>query len=514
MLVYLGGPILPDRLGETSMLKRLLVLCTTLMLWSASAEAQSTSPPPSSEAEPLAVHERIDRVERGLTTPVVIRGAPDQNMMLKDRMAFHQVPAVSIAVINNGQVEWARAYGMADAAGDRPATVNTLFQAGSISKSVAAIGALRLAAQGKLILDEDANSQLTSWKIPDNEFTQAKAVTLRMLLNHSAGMTVHGYNGYAQDETAPTLEQTLDGVAPANSDSVRVDLVPGSAWRYSGGGYEIVQLMMTEASGSPFERYMQTEVLDRLGMSQSTFAPLLPPVSRALAATAYESDGRAVPGRWRVYPESAAAGLWSTPSDLARVVIAVQQAEAGASGILPQSLASLMLTRGLGQYGLGFYVEDLGTRTSFGHSGGTKGFRSQLYGYTQSGQGVVVMTNSDNGAALIAEILGSIAEEYEWPEFQAIEKVAVPGDAILNSQYAGDYLLLDKPVHIIAAGDRLHFQSDLFGAKPMEMFAESQMAFFMTAQDMSIRFERGDKGAVTGFNLFRGANVYTAVRAQ
>lgn len=513
--MQLRRPILPNRLGETSMLKHLLLPCTALMLWSVCAEAQSTSPLPSNEAERLAVQDRIDRVERGLTTPVVIRGAPGQKMTLKDRMAFHQVPAVSIAVINNGQIEWARAYGMADAAGDRPATVNTLFQAGSISKSVAAIGALRLAEQGRLTLDEEANSQLVSWKIPENEFTQVKAVTLRMLLNHSAGMTVHGYNGYAQDEAAPTLEQTLDGVAPANSDPVRVDLVPGSTWRYSGGGYEIVQLMMTEASGSPFERYMQTEVLDRLGMSQSTFAPILPPVSRAHAATAYESDGRAVPGQWRVYPESAAAGLWSTPSDLARIVIAVQQAEAGASSsILPHSLASLMLTRGLGQYGLGFYVEDLGARTSFGHSGGTRGFRSQLYGYTQSGQGVVVMTNSDNGAALIAEILGSIAEEYGWPEFQAIEKVAAPGDATLNSQYAGDYLLLDQPVHIIAAGDRLHFQSDLFGAKPMEMFAESQTAFFMTAQDMSIRFERDDEGAVTGFSLFRGANVYTGARGQ
>lgn len=497
------------------MIKHLLLPYATLMLWSVGAEAQSTSLPTSNEAERLAIHDRIDRVERGLTTPVVIRGAPGQKMTLQDRMAFHQVPAVSIAVINNGQVEWARAYGMADAAGDRPATVNTLFQAGSISKSVTAIGALRLAEQGKLILDEDANRQLVSWKIPENEFTRAKAVTLRMLLNHSAGMTVHGYNGYAQDEAAPTLEQVLDGIAPANSEPVRVDLVPGSMWRYSGGGYEIVQLMMTEASGSPFERYMQTEVLDRLGMSQSMFAPQLPPVARTLAATAYESDGRAVSGQWRIYPESAAAGLWSTPSDLARIVIAVQQAEAGASGsILPHSLASLMLTRGLGQYGLGFYVEDLGDRASFSHSGGTKGFRSQLYGYTQSGQGVVVMTNSDNGAALIAEILGSIAEEYGWPEFQAFEKVAMPGDATLNNQYAGDYLLLGQPVHILAEGDRLYFQSELFGARPMEMFAESQAAFFMTAQDMSIRFERGDEGSVTGFRLFRGANVYTGARGQ
>ncbi|WP_084445864.1 serine hydrolase domain-containing protein [Sphingomonas sp. TDK1] len=492
-----------------------LLTCAALLLWSPCATAQESHPSASDEVPPSAVQARIGRVEQGLSAPVVIKGAPDQKMALAERMAFYQVPAVSIALINNGRIEWARAYGMADIASQRPATTKTLFQAGSISKAITAIGALRLVEQGKLSLDEEANRQLIAWKIPQNDLARQKAITLRMLLNHSAGLTVHGFMGYAQGQALPTLVQVLDGVPPANSDPVRVDLVPGSAWRYSGGGYTVVQVMMSEASGQPFDRYMQAAVLDRMGMSESSFAVPLPDTRRDLAATAYVGAGTAIAGRWHNYPESAAAGLWTTPSDLARVVLEVQKAEAGKSdAVLSRAMTTTMLTRGLGEYGLGFFVETLGDRTSFSHSGGTMGFRSQLYGYTRAGQGAIVMTNSDTGAALIAEILSSIAAEYGWPDFKVVEKAALPGDAAVNMQVAGDYQLLDLPAHVIAEGDRLYFQSQLFGAKRMEMFAESKASFFMTAQDMSIRFERGNDGAITGFALLRGENTYPAKRMR
>lgn len=497
------------------MLKNLLLPCAAFLLWSAAAQAQPTR---SSAADtPPALQARIVRVEQGLSTPVVVKGAPDQKMALADRMAFHQVPAVSIALINNGRIEWARAYGLADVARRRPATVTTLFQAGSISKTLTAIGALRMVEQSKLSLDEDADRQLAAWKISQNEFTRDKAVTLRMLLNHSAGATVHGFDGYGPGQAMPTLLQVLDGAPPANSEPVRIDQVPGSAWRYSGGGYSVVQLMMGEASGQPFDRYMKTAVLDRLGMVQSTFAVPLPRAWRELAATAYDGSGKAVAGQWHNYPESAAAGLWSTPSDLARVVLAVQQAEAGTSEkILSRRMASLMLTRGLGEYGLGLFVEDLGDRTSFGHEGGTEGYRSQLYGYTRSGQGVVVMTNSNNGGALINEILCSVAAEYGWPEFKVIEKVAIAPDAAANRQAAGNYQLLGKDAHIVAEGDHLYFQSDLFGAKRMELLPQSDTEFFMTAQEMSVRLDRdGDgDGAIVGFSLLRGTNTYPAKRIR
>lgn len=491
-----------------------LLSCAALALWSLCAQAQTLSAPVE-DAAASALQARIARVEQGLSTRIVVKGAPGRKRGLSERMAFHRVPAVSIALINEGRVEWARAYGVADTVGRRPVDTDTLFQAVSISKSVSAIGALRLVERGRLALDGDANRQLASWQIPQSPYTRQRAVSLRMLLNHSAGTNVHGYDGYAPGQTLPSLLQVLNGAAPANSEPVRVDLAPASAWRYSGGGYSIVQLMMSEASGQSFDRYMKDAVLDPLGMSSSTFAAPLPDTWRDRAASAHDGSGQAIAGGSRVYPESAPAGLWTTPSDLVRLVIEVQRAESGRSErLLSRGMASTMLTRGLGEYGLGFFVENLGDRTSFGHSGGTAGFRAQLYGYTRSGQGVVVMTNSDNGAALIDEILCSIAAEYGWPEFQVIEKTAIAGDAAANRKLAGDYRLMDKPTHVIADGEHLYFQSELFGDKRMELFPESETRFFMTEQDMSVRFELSDKGTASGFSLIRGASTYSGTKQK
>nr|WP_279158790.1 serine hydrolase [Pseudomonas corrugata] len=461
--------------------------------------------------------DRIARVESGLSTPVVIRGAGGGKMDLRERMAFHKVPAVSIALIENGRVEWARAYGTVSADGEppRPATVDTLFQAASVSKPVSALGAMQLVQQGALSLDAPANDQLHAWKIPDNAFTRATPPTLRMLLNHNAGTTVHGYFGYPQGTALPSLLQVLDGAPPADSDPVRVDVQPGTLWRYSGGGFSVVQLMVTEATGQSFGQYMQRAVLDPLGMTHSTFDVDLSPRQRALAATGFSAEGTPVAGGWRRYPESAAAGLWTTPTDLAQVVLEVQRAADGAAGkVLTHASAQPMLTRGLGEYGLGLYVEDLGGRTSFAHSGGTNGFRAQIYGYTHSGQGVAILTNSDNGAALISEILASISAEYGWPEFKVIEKVAIAGDAAINQQIAGTYRLMDTPVVISAEGERLYLQSDLFGAARMELHAQSATAFFTTDQDMVLNATRNAENKVTGFSLVRGASTYAATRTE
>jgi CubicO group peptidase (beta-lactamase class C family) len=489
--------------------------CATFLFSCLSAQALSTEAPAWVKPSAATIQVRIKRVEGGLCTPVVVKGAPDQKKKLIDRMAFYQIPAVSIALINHGKVEWSRAYGLADVARHRPATVNTLFQAGSISKALSAIGALRLVEQGRLALDERVNRQLRSWTIPENEFTRAKPVTLRMLLNHSAGVTVHGFDGYERGHALPTLTQVLNGSPPANSAPVRVDVTPGTIWRYSGGGYSIVQLMMIEASDQPFDRYMKSAVLKPLGMGRSTFAvPLAIPPDRDVAS-AYDSAGNAVAGRWHSYPESAAAGLWSTPNDLARVVLAIQEVESGIhQTILSRNSVKTMLTRELGEYGLGFFVEDLGNRTSFSHEGGTAGYRSQIYGYTSSGQGIVVMTNSDNGGALIQEILCSVAAEYGWPEYHVIEKTAVVGNAERNRDLAGDYQLVNMPAHIVAEGSHLYFESALFGGKRMEIFPQSDLTFFMTDQDMSIRFHEVADRPADGFDLLRGSNTYTAKRTD
>src|SRR6185295_16912658 len=180
------------------------------------------------------VQSRVERVENGLLPAVIVKGVP--GWTVQERLKRYKIPGVSVAVINNYKVEWAKAYGVKDSDTNEPVTTETLFQAGSISKSVNAMVALKKVEQGKISLDENINAKLTSWKLPDNEFTAKHKVTLANLLSHTGGLTVHGFPGYAPGEALPTLPQILDGAPPANTPAVRVNMEPGTKFRYSGGG--------------------------------------------------------------------------------------------------------------------------------------------------------------------------------------------------------------------------------------------------------------------------------------
>lgn len=349
-------------------------------------------------------------------------------------MAFYKTPGVSIAVINDGKLEWARGYGVLEAGINNPVTATTLFQACSISKPIAAMAALHLVEQGKLDLDEDVNQKLRSWKIPQSEFTRENKVTLRRLLSHTAGTTVSGLRGYAVDEPLPTLLQILDGVKPANSDPIRIDTVPGTQWRYSGGGFLVLQQLLIDVQRKPFPELMRELVLQKLEMKQSTYEQPLPPKLRAQTAKGHQENGEKVNGDWFIYPEMAAGGLWTTPSDLARVVIELQRTKAGRSHrVLSRRMVNEMLSgqmqnfpvatvserygRPISNQGLGFRLEGEGRSARFSHHGGNTGYRCFIVAYNELGQGAIVMTNSDNGFELVQEIIRSIAKEYGWPDY-------------------------------------------------------------------------------------------------
>src|SRR3984957_2209130 len=269
--------------------------------------------------------DRIQRVEHGLRAPIAIKGQPIATMSIAERLKFYRVPGVSVALINGGKVEWARGYGLTSADGGKPVTAETLFQAASISKHVAALVALHLVDEGKLSLDEDVNLKLRSWKVPENEFTKTEKVTLRRLLNHSAGLTVHGFPGYEAGKPVPTLVELLDGKPPANTEAIRVDVTPGTIWRYSGGGYEVMQQLVLDVSGEKsFPKLAKQFVLGPLGMTHSTYEQPLPKEWEGNAATAHDGKGQPIDGKYHTYPEMTADGLWTTPSDLARVVLELQ----------------------------------------------------------------------------------------------------------------------------------------------------------------------------------------------
>lgn len=434
---------------------------------------------------------KIERVENGLRGPIAIKGQPVAAMKIAERMKFYHVPGVSVAVIDRGKVQWARGYGVTSAEGGTPVTPQTLFQAASISKHVAALVALHLVDLGKLSLDDDVNVKLRSWKVPENEFTKTEKVTLRRLLNHSAGMTVHGFPGYAADAPVPTLIEILDGKPPANTPAIRVDVTPGTLWRYSGGGYEVMQQLVLDVSGGKtFPQLEREYVLDPLHMTRSTYEQPLPAKLQADAATAHDRNGRPIPGKYHTYPEMAAAGLWTTPSDLAKVVI---ELETGGHVLKPATQRE-MLTKVLGNYGLGLSLAETGGQKSFSHGGANEGFRCEMFGYLTGGRGAVVMTNGDRGDPLAQEVMRSIAIEYGWPDYLPEEKSIAPvSEAILGS-YAGAYHLKDGPtVTITAENGRLHAAAPQLGA--VELIPESETSFFtMNGELPPVRFTRtGDR---------------------
>jgi CubicO group peptidase (beta-lactamase class C family) len=369
--------------------------------------------------EAASVEERIHRVENGLLPHHAMPG--QDPFTVHERLRFYQVPGVSVAVINEGRLEWARAWGEVEAGSGIPVTPETLFQAASISKPVMAVGALRLVEDGVLALDEDVNGTLRSWRLPENAHTRSEKVTLRRLLSHSAGTTVHGFPGYAEGAEVPSIVQVLDGAAPANTAPVRVDTVPGSLWRYSGGGSSIVQLMMTGATGLPFPDLMEELVLEPVGLDRSTYAQPLPPERAHEAATAHGVDGEAIPGRFHAYPEMAAAGLWTTPSELAALAVELQRAVNGeADRILSPGMAREMMTVVAGSYGPGFSLEEADDDLWFSHGGANRGFRAHFTASASGGRGAVVMTNGDGGGDLTGEILRAVAREYGWGRMELV----------------------------------------------------------------------------------------------
>ena len=452
----------------------------------------------------------IARIENGLLPSVAIKDKPLPAMKLADRMQYYHVPGVSIAFFDHGKVIWTRAYGVADIRTGRPITPETLFQAGSISKPVAALGALRLVEQDKLKLDENVNDELRSWKLPENEFTAEQKVTLRRILSHSAGTTVHGYSGYNPGDPLPTIVQILDGAKPADSPPVRVDTVPGTAYRYSGGGMMILQLMMVDVTGKDFPGLMRKLVLSPLGMSHSTYDQPLPRERQLMAAHGYTANGKEIPGGSHVVPEMAAGGLWSTPTDLALAAIELQKEYAGKSHkVLSQSMAREMLTRQKDNWGLGFELSKPRLTPRFDHFGVNAGFVSVLQAYRDSGSGIVIMTNGQDGEKLINEILRAVAREYGWPDFQPAQHTLIELDPPGLNNFEGTYVLAapdgqDKLTVTVRNGHPYLAGSYSIGStyhftisEPVELLPEAPEQYFtLLTGAVSFRFEKNDSGLV------------------
>src|SRR5689334_1094043 len=359
---------------------------------------------------------RIKRVEHGIEPLEFKKGEAPLALDLTQIMQLAKDPGLSVAVIDGFKIVWTKAYGFTEPAGTKLVTTKTLFQAASISKPVTAMGMLALMQQGKLSLDEDVNAKLKTWKIPENEFTREQKVTLRRLASHTAGLTVHGFPGYAVNEKHPTLVQIFNGEKPANTPPIRVEIVPGTKEQYSGGGVLVEQQVMMDVTGKPFATLMKQLVLDRISMEDSTYEQPLPPAWAARAATGTYTDGKAVRGRWHVYPEMAAAGLWTTPTDLAKFAIEIALSKHGRSNkVLSQRIVQEMVTAqpNTDDSGIGFGLPTQQPGV-FAHNGANEGFQALLAMNADTGQGIAIMANSDNGILVAEELRRSVAKEYAW----------------------------------------------------------------------------------------------------
>lgn len=389
---------------------------------------------------------RVDRVLKGLRPPIAIKGEPAVRWPLTERMALLNVPGASIAIIDGGRVVWAGGFGVKEAGTMDPVTASTLFEAQSISKAVTATATLALADSGKLALDENVNTYLKSWKLPDNEFQAEQKVTLRRILSHSAGLNVGSFGGYRLGDSIPTLLQILNGEKPANNIPIRVEAVPGSTSRYSGGAAVVEQQLLMDVTGEPFSSLMKRLVLEPIGMTLSTYEQPLPEARRKEAASGHDGEGALVRGKWPIQPELAAAGLWTTPTELAKWALEITNAWSGRSSkLLSKKMATEMLTVQKPPYGLGVQLQGTDRAFNFSHRGSIWGFRAIVVMFPAIGKGAVVMANADRADALIDELVMSIAAEYQWPARTQSERTMVTLNPTQLEGLVGTYSLPPAP---------------------------------------------------------------------
>jgi CubicO group peptidase (beta-lactamase class C family) len=445
---------------------------------------------------------RIGRVENGLLPPILVKGQKAWNIL--DRMKFYNIPGVSVAVFFDNKVQWAKGYGVADNGTKEPVTERTLFIAGSISKPVAVMGALRLVQEGKLGLDANINSFLTSWKVPENAFTAKQPVTLRRVVSHSAGLTVHGFRGYAPGEPLPTLIEILNGTPPANSAPIVVDIEPGSTWRYSGGGLTIMQLALMDVEKKPFPEVLREKVLGPIGMMSSSYEQAMAPDRLKLAASGHDASGKVIEGKRFIYPEMAAAGLWTTPTDLTKFAIEVGRSIRGESNkVLTKETAKLMVTpqiviQGTTEMALGLFLERHGSEVYFGHGGQDEGFIASLLADRDGGYGAAIMTNSDaeGAGSLINEISMSVAKEYGWRGYVPAPYDVVSLEAKALAPFPGRYTLdSDSTLAVSLEGGRI--MGKITGRSAFELLPISAAEFIRT--DAPVTYTFADrKGAPSG----------------
>jgi CubicO group peptidase (beta-lactamase class C family) len=477
----------------------LALLCTTLLL-----PAQQT---------PKNVQDRIHAVENNLA-PNTVYGDSAPRLNIQKQMEAYAIPGLSIAVIKDYKIDWAKGYGLADVEEKRIVTTDTRFQAASISKSINGLAMLKLVQQGRIDPATDINTYLHSWKFPYDSLSKNKKITLLNLLSHTAGLSVHGFRGYKTSDTLPSVIQILNGSKPANSPAIRSLFEPGLKFQYSGGGTTISQLMLTDITGRRYDEFLQKEILQPLGMTNSFFTQPPAPGTKELATA--HNNGMPVKGKYHVYPEQAAAGLWTTPTDLARYIIEMQlEYEGKSSKILNQNMAVKRVTPYIdSNAAMGvFIVKNEGDRY-FSHNGGNEGFLCTSYGSFKDGNGVVVMINGSN-FNILNEVVNSVARVYNWKDFYkpTLKKVYTPSKDTLLS-YVGNYLIATDTISLQMCGDNLCIRQNGEPAAGLKVIFSNGTSFTVAEVANASFTMQFKEGKVSSFELVQGGQKLVVMKLE
>jgi len=456
----------------------------------------------------------ISQIENNLLPKIILKGQETRGFNIIDRMEYYNVPGLSLAFMDKGKIIWAKGYGYADVDSQRKVNEETLFQAASISKPVAAMAVLKLVEEGYLDLDKDVNYYLKGWQVENNEFTAEQKVTLRRILSHSAGLTVNGFGGYSKTDTIPEMIDILNGTGAANSGRIYPDVVPGTIYRYSGGGYTIMQKLLCDITGKDFPDLMEEMVLSKAGMTSSTYWQPLPGDRIGEEAHGYRQDGTPIEGGWHIYPEMAAAGLWTTPTDLLRFASEIYNSYHGFhEGILTKNMAGQMLTPQFESHGLGPGLSGSEEYKAFGHGGANEGFKCSLFVFINTGQGVAIMTNGDNGGQLLTEILRSFSKVFDWPDNRYKPLTFEIMKLTMNDleEYEGKYLLETDNQELVielTAEDGYMSGIQLWDKFSFKIYPKAEDQFFGLLDGVPFEFVRDDNGEIIEATIREGSNTY------
>ena len=447
-----------------------------------------------------------DQIIHGLR-PAVYTSDDEVTYKLEERMAHWNVPAVSMVVIDGMEIVYAGAFGVKRMGDTARVNENTLFQAASVSKPVAAIGAMTLVHENILDPDADINQFLEGWQLPRESYEED--ITLRKILTHSAGLNVGGFAGYPSEDSLPGLLEIIEGRPPANSPAVKIVAEPRTRFMYSGGGYQVMQKVMEDVTQKSFTEILEENVFHPLQMTHSHYAPL--DSSEKMNVAFGHLEDAPIPHYGPIHVESAAGGLWTTPTDLGYLLLDLMKAYTHQeSEILDPETVHLIMEPVFWDYGFGFKVVGEGQNFRFSHGGATTGWHAHFMAFPERGQAVVVMTNGTNGWVLWPEIERSVASALGWPILKPkiVEPISLSAEE--TKEYTGEYTMNGLNIQIASGSSHLFFEGA--GLK-WNLIPTSKDTLEIVDMEGQVFFRRDENREVTGLHLWFGEPDWSPYRA-